>query len=187
MKHRYILPAIIALGFATPALAQVYQEADADGIKNPEELSFNGIMDRIRHGQASTIDYAMGYGAAKAGMHEEAREIFRDAIQKTENPQAMTWMSWMDDNGLAGPEDAAAAAEWDRKAAELGSEVAAFNYGLDLMRGRGVPLDDEKGRRMIDQAAAMGDRTAQHLIDNDYDLDSVTPDADAARYEQKLY
>lgn len=184
MKHRWLLSAAILLTAAAPACAY---ESDEFGVRNPQELSFTGILDRIRHGEASTMDYAMGYGAAKAGMHEEARAIFKDAIAKTENPQAMIWMSWMDDNGLAGPEDAAAAAEWDRKAAEQGSAVGAFNYGLDLLRGRGVPVNIEKGRQMIGQAAAMGDPTAQHLIDNDCDLDSVTPDVDAWRYEQKLY
>jgi uncharacterized protein len=50
---------------------------------------------------------------------------------------AMTWMSQLEDNGLGGPENPDAAAEWDRRAADAGDPVGKFNYGLDLMRGRG--------------------------------------------------
>jgi TPR repeat protein len=172
---------MLALTVATPAMT------DEFGVKNPEELSLEGMMDRLRHGEIDPMNYAIGYGAAKSGRHEEAREIFQEAIDRTGSVQAMTWMSWIEDNGLTGPEDPAAAAEWDRKAAELGSEVAAFNYGLDLLRGRGVPMDEIEGRKMIDRAAAMGDTTAQHLIDNEYDIKSVTPDADEERYNLNLF
>ncbi|MGB3244539.1 MAG: tetratricopeptide repeat protein [Sulfitobacter sp.] len=181
MKHSKIICAVLAITLTTPALGDEY------GVTNPEELSMEGMMDRMRHGQAHPMDYAIGYGAAKAGRHEDAREIFQSAIEHTNSAQAMTWMSWLEDNGLGGMENPSAAAEWDRKAAELGSEVAAFNYGLDLMRGRGVPRDDIAGRKMIDRAAAMGDATARHLVENDYDLDSVTPDADEWKYELNLF
>ena len=93
----------------------------------------------------------------------------------------------MEDNGLAGPEDAEAAAEWDPLSMEGGSAVGAFNYGLDILRGRGVAKDPALGRKTIERAAELGDVTAQHLIDNDFDLDSVTPDADEWKYEERLF
>lgn len=156
------------------------------GTHNPEELSLRGALARVRIGEPGPMDSALGYGAAKAGMHEVAREIFEDSASRG-NVQGMTWLSWMEDNGLAGPEDPAAAAEWDRRAAELGSEVAMFNYGLDLLRGRGVPRDVEHGKRVIERAAQLGESSAQHLIENDWDLGSVTPDADNWKYEEYLY
>lgn len=172
---------LMTLALSIPATADEY------GVTNPEELSMEGMMDRLSRGEIDPMNYVIGYGAAKAGRHKEARQIFKEAIDRTGSAQAMTWMSWIEDNGLGGPENPAAAAEWDRKAAELGSEVAAFNYGLDLLRGRGVPIDEVEGRKMIDRSAAMGDPTAQHLIDNEYDLKSVTPDADEWRYELNLF
>lgn len=178
---RKLLFLLLTICLTTPAVA------DEFGVKNPEELSLEGMMDRLRHGEIDPMNYAIGYGAAKSGRHEEARQIFQEAIDRTGSVQAMTWMSWIEDNGLSGPENPAAAAEWDRRAAELGSEVAAFNYGLDLLRGRGVRKNEVEGRKMIDRAAAMGDTSAQHLIDNDYDVKSVTPDADEWRYELNLF
>lgn len=128
----------------------------------------------------------LGYGAAKAGMHEVAREIFEDSAGR-DNVQGMTWLSWMEDNGLAGPEDPDAAAYWDRRAMELGSEVGAFNFGLNVLRGRGVPYDQELGEAIIRRAAQMGSTDAQHLIHNDFDLDAVSPDADEWKYEKRLF
>ncbi|WP_425093937.1 tetratricopeptide repeat protein [Tropicimonas sp. S265A] len=156
------------------------------GTHNPEELSLKGALARLKIGTPTPMDSALGYGAAKAGMHEEAREIFTDSANRG-NVQGMTWLSWMEDNGLAGPEDPEAAAEWDRRAAELGSEVAMFNYGLDLLRGRGVPRDVELGRQVIRKAADLGEPSAQALIAEDWDLDAVTPDADAWKYDPLLY
>ena len=179
------IPFVVALTLALPVQAQM--ASDEFGTHNPEELSLRGALDRLKHGEAHPMEYALGYGAAKAGLHEEAKRIFEGAVEHMNSAQAMTWLSWMADNGLAGPEDPAAAAEWDRRAAELGSEVAMFNFGLDLLRGRGVERDEALGRKMIRQAAEKGDETAQHLIDNDFDLDSVTPDADEWKYNPKIY
>ena len=50
-----------------------------------------------------------------------------------------------------------------------------------------MPYDRALGEAIIKKAANMGSPHAQHLIDNDFDLDSVTPDADEWKYEKKLY
>lgn len=182
----------LALYLAAPGLGaqtyttEGYNPGDDRGILNPEELSLRGALDRMRYGESHPMMGVLGYGAAKEGNHKVAREIF-ERITREGNVQGMTWLSWMHDNGLGGPEDPDAAAELDRRAMELGSEVAAFNYGLDLLRGRGVAQDQQAGEAMIRKAAEMGDTSAQHLIDNDFDLDSVTPDADEWKYEQRLF
>ncbi|MEM1079704.1 MAG: tetratricopeptide repeat protein [Pseudomonadota bacterium] len=184
------LTALLLLGTAalaeSPAPNPHQMLVEDHGTHNPEELSLRGALARLKIGQPSPMDSALGYGAAKAGLHEEARALFEDSAARG-NVQGMTWLSWMEDNGLAGPENPEAAAEWDRRAAELGSEVAMFNYGLDLLRGRGVPRNEVEGRRVIARAAALGETSAQHLIDNDFDLDSVTPDADAWKYAPHLF
>lgn len=94
----------------------------------------------------------------------------------------MTWMSQLDNNGLGGAYDPDAAADWDRRAADAGDPVGKFNYGLDLIRGHGVARDTERGRAMVDAAAADGLPIAQVLREADYDLDVVTPDADNWKY-----
>lgn len=181
--------AILILGLAAKtAFAQEHEShvSNEFGTKNPEELSLKGALDRLRHGEWHPMTSALGYGAAKAGMHGVAREIFTDSANRG-NVQGMTWLAWIEDNGLAGREDPKAAAQWDRRAMELGSEIGAFNYGLDILRGRGVPFDQALGEAIIQEAARMGSPEAQHLIDQDYDLDAVTPDADEWKYEKRLF
>lgn len=167
--------------------AQAQSIADDYGTKNPEELSLKGAIERLKYGETHPMEFALGYAAAKSGAYDDAKRIFEGAVEKMNSVQAMSWLAWMADNGLAGPEDPEAAAEWDRRAAALGSEVAMFNYGLDLLRGRGVKQNDALGQKMVRSAASLGDTTAQHLIDNEFDVDSVTPDADDWKYNPKLY
>ena len=95
---------------------------------------------------------------------------------------AMTWMSYMDSNGFGAEYDPDKAAEWDRKAAEMGDPVGKFNYGLNLLRGHGVKQDIAQGRKWVDAAASDGLDVAHRLQAAGYDPDEVTPDADNWRY-----
>ena len=80
-----------------------------------------------------------------------------------------------------------AAAEWSRRAAETGDPVGEFNYGLALIRGRGVARDEAAGRAMVDRAAAQGLKIAERMRASGYDPDAVTPDADEAKYRPNLF
>lgn len=88
---------------------------------------------------------------------------------------------------MGGEEDPDRAAAWDRQAAEAGDPVGKFNYGLDLMRGRGVASDEALGRRYVDAAAADGLAVAKRLQALGYDLDEVTPDADDWNYAPRMF
>lgn len=180
------LAALLAATAAVAAEERPEMRSDAFGTHNPEELSLRGAIDRLRRNEAHPMLGALGYGAAKSGDHDAAREIF-SGIANRGNVQGMTWLAWLEDNGLGGPENAAAAAYWDRRSMQAGSTVGMFNHGLNLLRGRGVARDEEAGRAIIERAAALGEPSAQHLIDNDWDLDSVTPDADEWKYKKLLF
>jgi uncharacterized protein len=172
------LAVVLALGLiASPALA----EEEAGGTLNPEEMTINRVLQDAANGKISMTSCASGYYITKAGRHVQARELF-EACAKAGYTGAMTWMSQLDDNGLGAPENPESAADWDRRAASLGDPVGKFNYGLDQMRGRGVKKDVEAGRRLVDEAAAMGLPTAKRLKAAGYDLDEVTPDADNWKY-----
>ena len=95
----------------------------------------------------------------------------------------MHWRSYMAHNGYGQPENPAEAAEWDRRAAELGDPVGQFNYGLDLLRGHGIARDPIRGRQWVDRAAAQGLDSALELQSSGYDPDVVTPDADEWKYD----
>ncbi|MBM7066407.1 tetratricopeptide repeat protein [Actibacterium sp. 188UL27-1] len=177
MLPRLILIACFA---ATPLLAET-EDADPGGILNPSELTWESMLERAEQGETGMVICSTGYAITKKGEHDAARRLFencaRDGYTGT-----MTWMSQLDNNGLGGSYDPDAAAEWDRKAAELGDPVGKFNYGLDLMRGHGVARDESLGRKYVDDAARDGLEIAKRLQRADYDLDEVTPDADNWKY-----
>jgi hypothetical protein len=164
-----------------PNAALSQADAEAGGTLNPEELTLNRVMKDVKEGHTSMTICATGYYITKSGRHAMARELF-ERCAAAGWTGAMTWMSQLDDNGLGGVENPDAAAEWDRKAAEAGDPVGKLNYGLDLMRGRGVVENRARGRQYIDEAARSGLPTARRLQASDYDLDVVTPDADNWKY-----
>lgn len=174
---RFHAPVLVLLALAGPLAAEDHPL----GTLNPEELSMGRVLDNIARGQTDMTTCAAGYLITKSGRHELARQLFTQCASDGYTG-AMTWMSQLDDNGLGAPEDPDAAAAWDRRAAEAGDPVGQFNYGLDLMRGRGVAQDAEAGRRMVDAAAAQGLPVARRLQAAGYDLDEVTPDADNWKY-----
>jgi len=173
MLQRLLLVGALTLA---PAIAQA-----EDGTLNPEELSLGSVVAKAMRGEVDMMTCAQGYYISKSGRHALARQLFKRCADAGYTG-AMTWMSQLDDNGLGAPENPAAAAEWDRRAAEAGDPVGQFNFGLDLMRGRGVPQDIALGRSYVDQAAEAGLQVAKRLQAADYDLDEVTPDADNWKY-----
>lgn len=161
-------------------LVPICAEAE-DGTLNPEELSLSSVMAKAMRGEVDMMTCAQGYFITKSGRHALARQLF-ERCAEAGYTGAMTWMAQLEDNGLGGPEDPAAAAEWDRRAAEAGDPVGQFNYGLDLMRGRGVEQDIALGQSYVDRAAESGLQVAKRLQAAGYDLDEVTPDADNWKY-----
>ena len=174
---RLIAPLLL---FALPALAE-QEDFSQYGTTNPEEMTLERLVERAQRGDVDMMVCANGYLATKAGRHEQARIIF-EACAAAGWTQAMNWMSQLDHNGLGADEDPDRATEWSRQAGALGDPVGTYNHGIDMMRGRGVAQDVERGRALVDQAAAQGLGIARRLQDAGYDLDAVTPDADAWKY-----
>jgi uncharacterized protein len=178
---------ILILTLIFTGLPAVAEPEDDFGTLNPEEMTIARILDDVSRGETTMMNCAAGYGITKKGDHDHARDVF-EACAKDGWTGAMTWMAQLDDNGLgAPPESPERAADWDRMAAEAGDPVAQFNYGLDLMRGRGVAADAAAGRALVDRAAEAGLPVAKRLQAAGYDLDEVTPDADNWKYDKRLY
>lgn len=184
MRHLIYAAAIFALAGA--AGAEETDAEDTGGTLNPEELTLNRMTANARGGHVDMVTCASGYMMTKKGDHEAAREVFT-ACAEAGYAGAMTWISQLDDNGLGAPEDPEAATDWSRRAAEAGDEIGQFNYGVALLRGRGVARDVAQGRALVDQAARSGLGIAQRLRAENYDLDEITPDADAWKYAPRLY
>lgn len=161
-------------------------DTDPGGTLNPEELTLNSTIQRALNGDVDMMVCAQGYVLTKKGDHKDARTIFENCI-KEGYTAAMTWMSYMEQNGFGDDHDSAASAEWDRKAAALGDPIGEFNYGLNLLRGYGVEQNEELGKTLVDRAAKNGVKAAKQLQDAGYDYRAVTPDADEWKFEKKLY
>ena len=173
---------LLIVGFVSLTLSGLTMADEAPhGTLNPDEMTWESILDRAEGGETGLVICSMGYALTKSGRHDAARALFLNCTRDGYTG-AMTWMSQLDDNGLGGPMDPGAAAEWDRMAAEAVDPVGKFNYGLDLMRGRGVTKDEALGRQYVDAAAADGLPVARRLHSAEYDLDEVTPDADNWKY-----
>lgn len=149
-------------------------DAGTGAAPNPSEYTYEGILQKVAQRQISDIECIYGYEFAKHGRHAEARVILTYCAGERRLTQAMTMLSWMDENGYAlDRPDFASAAEWDRRAAELGDSNAQFNYGLNLLRGQGVRQNLPEGRAYIDRAAASGHKAAQQLAADGYHLSGV--------------
>ncbi len=172
---RMLTSVLFCLSVAAPAFADEY------GQLNPDEMTWGSVMDRVDRGETDMVTCAMGYMLTKSGDHASARKLFSKCAEDGYTG-TMTWMSQLDNNGLGGEYNPDAAAEWDRRAAELGDPVGKFNYGIALMRGHGVAQDETRGRQLVDEAASEGLLIAQRLQGAGYDLDEVTPDADDWKY-----
>ena len=140
------------------------------------------MLDRAQRGETGMVLCSTGYMLTKSGDHGSARTLFSNCANAGYTG-AMTWMSQLENNGLGGAYDPDAAAEWDRRAAEMGDPVGKFNYGISLMRGHGVAKDEALGRQYVDEASQDGLLIAQRLQNAGYDLDEVTPDADNWKYQ----
>ncbi|NSX56226.1 tetratricopeptide repeat protein [Parasulfitobacter algicola] len=175
------LMSLIVILLAWPAFADVQTVEDDAGTLNPQDTGIGMLKRKIELGMTDMVTCSMGYYVTKSGNHDLARKFFQQCADAG-YPGAMTWMSQMENNGLGGDYDPDASAEWDRRAAETGDPVGKFNYGLNLLRGHGVPQDKELGQNYVDQAAADGLPIAKRLQGAGYDPDEVTPDADNWKY-----
>jgi TPR repeat protein len=180
---RFLLTLAICL-LNLPVLADDANEPG--GTLNPDEMSLGRSLAQAKRGKVGMVICAQGYLMTKMGSHADARRVFEECA-KQGYTGTMTWMSYMDTNGFGGRENAQAAAEWDRRAAEAGDPIGAFNYGLDLLRGHGVRRDEIGARAYIDRAARAGVKDAIRVQESGYDPDVVTPDADNWRYDKRVF
>ena len=179
---RLIRLALAALLSVAPLAADAQSDPPAtvetgEGILNPDDIGRDMLVRKIEMGVTDSVTCSLAINTSKYDDHALARRLATRCAEAG-STKAMTWMSHFETNGIGGPVDLAAAAIWDRRAAEAGDPVGMYNLGLSLMRARGVEKDEAEGRRLIDRAAAAGLDVARQLQALSYDLDQVTPDAE---------
>jgi uncharacterized protein len=99
---------------ATPALAQ--EDPSRYGTTNPDEMTLGRMVENARNGEVDMTTCASGYLMTKSGQHAIARETF-EACAEAGYTGAMTWMSYLEDNGFGGDYDPDVSTEWNRRAA----------------------------------------------------------------------
>ena len=153
----------------------------AQGVLNPEEMTLRMQLQKARQGRVDNLVCSQAYFISKSGDHGDAKEIFLKCAEAGFTA-AMIWLAHLEANGMGGPPDPSAAAAWDRRAAEAGDPLGAYNYGLDLLRGFGVEKNRAEGIRYIDIAVRHDVDGARALQAADYDPDAATPDSDQHYY-----
>ena len=133
-----------ALAFILPALgpaAAQDSQGDALGTLNPDEMTWQRVLENSEGGATDMVTCASGYMLTKSGNHAAARALFRRCAEAGYTG-AMTWMSQLDNNGLGADYNPEAAADWDRQAAAARSTKAVSTLGLRPRRG-------DAGRRQL--------------------------------------
>ena len=177
MRHLTLVLSAIVLASSVHAERPTTVE-DESGILNPADTGPSMLTRKIEMGVIDSITCSLGIDTTKYDNHELSKKLAR-LCAEAGYAKAMTWMSYLENNGLGGGDpNPVAAAEWDRRAAETGDTVGSYNYGLNLIRGHGVPKDEALGQSYVDKAAEDGLEVAKRLQEANYDLDEVTPDAD---------
>lgn len=176
MKYAILTLFAIVLASTVNAESPATYEFES-GILNPADTGREMLKRKIEMGITDSITCTMGINNTKYDNHKLAKKIARLCAEDG-YVKAMTWMSHFEDNGIGGDINPEAATEWDRRAAEAGDPVGRYNYGIKLIRGRGIDRNKDLGRHYVDQAARDGLKIAKRLQEADYNLDEVTPDAD---------
>jgi TPR repeat protein len=136
MKAIHWLTAALALTLAPPALAQPAKPAPK-------------------------VDIA--FGAYQRGYFLTALKEANELAAK-DDPQAMTLIAEIYANGLGVGRDDAKAAEWYRRAADLGDPQAMFALAIFKFAGRGGAPDHAAGVKLFEAAAKAGNLFASYNL-----------------------
>ncbi|GHC76789.1 tetratricopeptide repeat protein [Limoniibacter endophyticus] len=151
MTRNVFLSAIIgglALQGALPAVAQDAASPSSIRAERVDPERFGG----------KRIDEA--FGAYQRGFYKTAYELALPRA-KNDDPAAQTLVAEILSRGLGVKRDAAAAADWYRKAAENAYPEAQFQYALVLLEGRYANRDEQQAMALMEAAAESGNRLAQ--------------------------
>jgi len=114
---------------------------------------------------AKTVKEAVA--ALDAGRYQDARGILA-TLASEGNPQAETWLGYMEENGLGASPDMQGAVELFTKAANAGSAEAARRLGQIYLDGSGVLQDLDQARQWLQRGAEGGDAVAQRMLGEIY-------------------
>jgi TPR repeat protein/serine/threonine protein kinase len=109
-------------------------------------------------GEVAPNLFLKGESYYKAGLHEQALPLFRQAAESNDR-RAAAYLGLIYEKGLGGlPKDDAQTVNWYRKAADAGDARGMSGLGFMYEKGRGgLPKDDAKAVSWYRKAADAGD------------------------------
>src|ERR1700760_3625947 len=88
------------------------------------------------------------YGAFQRGEYRTTRELALPRAQAGD-PKAMTMLGEIYSNGFGVKRDFAKAVDWYKRAADAGDREAMFALAMMRLAGRGRPVDQQEGGRLL--------------------------------------
>jgi TPR repeat protein/Flp pilus assembly protein TadD len=115
--------------------------------------------------------------ARKGGGEEVQREVVANLRKSAEAelPAALYLLGVVSEHGLGAARDQAAAAEFYRRAAQMGHRSSQLRWGLALMNGDGVETNRSEGETWLRRAATAGDPEAAAFIGSLYAAGGILP------------
>ena len=133
---QFLIPLSGAIALSVTVVWAEPEDDDPGGVLNPDEMTWQSILDRAEEGETGMVLCSTGYMLTKSGDHATARALFENCANAGYTG-AMTWMSQLDNNGLGG--------DYDPVLTLLENnddvlQVEFTEFGLDKKRLRGIPV-----------------------------------------------
>jgi TonB family protein len=171
----------------------LFKPGEKDGrpvnVRATIEVNFrfrNLPFDEKAEGNRTSYNAAMHNLAIAERKAKAIETIEKLAAQKY--PPAMSLLGeWMMD-GSEAPKDVAGGIDLIRKAADKYDRNGVYALGLAYIKGLGLPMDTEKGLKLMREASVYGSQAAQLYLGTKYDAgDTWIPrDEERARYYFRL-
>ena len=126
----------------------------------------------------------MVFGAYQRGQYKTAFDLATARAQNND-PKAMAMLGELYAGGLGIKRDFAKAADWYKRAADLGDREAMFALAMLRISGRGGPVNREEGAKLLASSAKLGSPKAAYNLALLY-LDGQTLPQDLKRAAELL-
>lgn len=166
-------------GAAATQLAALYEANIGGTPSEAADMHYDAARKIDAKSALAALEALSAKGVARAGAYagliliEGAKDLTKDpargvklleAAAAKDDVVALNGLGQVWQAAMTGTQDHAKAAEYFRRASDLGSMVSTREYGQALCTGIGVPKDKVKGRALVEKARNAGDKTAYQWL-----------------------
>ena len=106
----------------------------------------------------------LAYGAFQNGQYLTALKLAQQRAEQFNDPKSMTLVGELYANGFGVKQDDAKAADWYKRAADLGDREAMFGLAMLKISGRTGPPQREEGAKLLAASAKLGKPAAAYNL-----------------------